>query len=62
MILSDGDIEGYKQIGNSISKCDSEKNRLHHLKERIEKDLENMDREVVGLATRVQEDYEDILC
>ena len=32
------------------------------MKEKIEKDLEIMDREVVGLATRVQEDYEDILC
>ena len=32
------------------------------MKEKIEKDLDIMDREVVGLATRVQEDYEDILC
>lgn len=62
MILSDGDIDGYKQIGNSISKCENEKSRLHHMKEKIEKDLEIMDREVVGLATRIQEDYEDILC
>lgn len=61
-ILSDGDIESYKRIGNSISKCENEKVRLASMKDKIEKDLDIMDREVVGMANKIQGDYEDILC
>lgn len=61
-ILSDGDIESYKKIGNYISKCETEKVRLVNLKNKIQKDLDIMDREVVGMANRIQGDYEDILC
>lgn len=32
------------------------------MKDKIERDLDVMDREVVGMANRIQADYEDILC
>lgn len=32
------------------------------LKERIEKEMEHMDREVIALANKVKHEYEDILC
>ena len=53
-ILSDGDINAYKSIGKSISFCEEEKCRLLRMKERLEKEMESMDREVVGLANRIQ--------
>lgn len=32
------------------------------LKEKVEKDMEHMDQEVISLANRVKLEYEDILC
>lgn len=54
-VLTDGDLEGYKKIGNAIGKCEEEKERLNQMKELIEKQMESMDREVVSLANRIQD-------
>jgi thiamine phosphate synthase YjbQ (UPF0047 family) len=43
-ILSDGDIESYKRIGNSISKCEGDRVKLVGLKEKLEQDMEVMDK------------------
>lgn len=60
--MTDGDIENYKQIGQAIGQCEKEKTRLNMLKEKIEKEMEHMDREVIALANKVKHEYEDILC
>lgn len=61
-ILTDGDLDGYKKIGNAIGKCEHEKIRLFQVRQLLEKQMESMDREVLSLANRIQEEYEDILC
>lgn len=43
-ILSDGDIQSYKKIGASISKCETQRSRLQKMKEKIENDLQIMDK------------------
>jgi uncharacterized protein YeeX (DUF496 family) len=60
-VLTDGDLDGYKKIGGAIGKCESEKNRLNQVRELLEKQMEAMDREVLGIANRIKEEYEDIL-
>ena len=60
-VLTDGDLDGYKKIGSSIGKCEEEKARLTHVRELLEKQMESMDRDVVSIANRIQEEYEDIL-
>lgn len=61
-VLTDGDIDNYKQIGQAIGHCEKEKTRLMLLKEKVEKDMEHMDKEVISLANQVKDNYEDILC
>lgn len=60
-MLTDGDLEGYKKIGNAIGKCENEKVRLGQVKELLEKQMESMDRDMLSLANRIQEEYSDIL-
>jgi chromosome segregation ATPase len=60
-VLTDGDLDGYRKIGNAIGKCENEKQRLVQARELLEKQMESMDREVLSLANRIQEEYEDIL-
>lgn len=54
-VLTDGDLDGYKKIGNALGRCEQEKERLNQLKELIEKQMDSMDREVVSIANRIQE-------
>lgn len=62
MILADGDIESYKKIGNLIGQCELDRAKLTHRKEKLQKQMEIMDRQVVGMASKIKEQYEDILC
>lgn len=43
-VLTDGDLDGYRKIGNAIGKCETEKHRLLQSKEILEKQMESMDR------------------
>lgn len=60
-VLTDGDLDGYKKIGNAMGKCQEEKSRLLQVRQMIDKQMESMDRDVVSIANRIQEEYEDIL-
>ena len=53
-VLTDGDLDGYKKIGNAIGKCEEQKARLTHVKELLQKQMQSMDREVVNIANRIQ--------
>ena len=53
-ILADGDIHSYKKVGNQIATCEMEKNKLVLRKEKIDKEMEVMDREVVGMTSRIK--------
>lgn len=60
-ILTDGDLEGYKKLGVAIGRCEGERGRLGQVREVLERQMEMMDREVLSLGNRIQEEYEDIL-
>ena len=60
-VLTDGDLDGYKKIGQAISKCENEKSVLCQQREALGREMEMMDGEVLELANRIQVDYDDIL-
>ena len=60
-VLTDGDLDGYKKIGLAMGKCETERVRLHQMKQVLEKQMESMDRQVFNIANRIQGEYGDIL-
>ena len=46
-IMTDGDLESYKKIGQAMSKCETDIERLNQQKRMAENDIDCIDKEVI---------------